>query len=157
MHSPPSSSENATPGMSLGQANLSPRKIKGAHYPPGKLDFWAPLGNCPCNNERVWRFPVLRKSSLRCPCRDLGRVILSSPQAEPCLDELCDRDARCPLWAAFASGTRARKTAAWSVKNLQRGKTNPLRGPEKHPALKTRLDIPFRGDWAYATGRVENR
>jgi hypothetical protein len=39
---------------------------------------------------------------------------------------------------------------------LRRRKTDPFRGPWKHPALKTRLDLAFRGGRVYVTGRPEN-
>ncbi len=48
-----------------------------------------------------------------------------------------------------------RRTAASGLAILQRGKTDSFRGPWKHPALKTRLDIPFRGGRVHVTGRPE--
>ncbi len=39
---------------------------------------------------------------------------------------------------------------------LGRGKTGPFRGPWKDPALKTQLDLVFRGRQVYVTGRPEN-
>ncbi len=38
----------------------------------------------------------------------------------------------------------------------RKGKTDPFRGPWKRPALKTRLDIPFRGGRVYVAGRPES-
>jgi hypothetical protein len=54
------------------------------------------------------------------------------------------------------SDDRVRKTAASGFGILRRGKTDPFRNPWKHPALKTRLDIPFRGGRVYVTGWPES-
>jgi hypothetical protein len=39
---------------------------------------------------------------------------------------------------------------------LRRGKTDLFRGPWKHPELKTRLDLAFRGGQVYVTGQSES-
>jgi len=50
------------------------------------------------------------------------------------------------------SEDRVGKTAALGFEILRRRKTPPFRGSWKHPALKARLDLEFRGDWVYITG-----
>jgi hypothetical protein len=47
------------------------------------------------------------------------------------------------------------KTATSGVGILRRRKTDPFRGPWKHPALKARLDTAFRGARVYAPGRAK--
>ena len=55
------------------------------------------------------------------------------------------------------SEDRVGKTAASGFGILRRGKTDPFRGPWKHPALKARLDLPFRGGREYVTGWPEKQ
>jgi Protein of unknown function (DUF3096) len=45
------------------------------------------------------------------------------------------------------------KTATSSFGILRRRKTDPFRGPWKHPALQTRLTIAFSGGQVYVIGR----
>ncbi len=47
------------------------------------------------------------------------------------------------------------KAAVSGLGILLRGRTDPFRGPWKHPALKTRLDLAFRGGRGYFTGGSE--
>ena len=47
------------------------------------------------------------------------------------------------------------KAAVSGLGILRRGRTDPFRGPWKHPALKTRLDLAFRGGRGYFTGGSE--
>ena len=51
---------------------------------------------------------------------------------------------------------RVGKAAVSGFGILRRRKTDPFRGPWKHPALKARLDIGFRGARVYITDRPEN-
>lgn len=53
------------------------------------------------------------------------------------------------------SEDRVGKAATSGLGILRRGKTDPFRGPWKHPALKARLDIEFRGARVYITGRAK--
>ena len=52
--------------------------------------------------------------------------------------------------------TGSEKRQFWGFVILRRGKTDPLRGPWKHPALKNRLDLAFEGGRANVTERPEN-
>jgi hypothetical protein len=47
---------------------------------------------------------------------------------------------------------RVGKMVAWGFGILRRGETDPFHGSWKHPALKTRLDLPFRGGRVYVAG-----
>ena len=47
------------------------------------------------------------------------------------------------------------KTTTLGLRILRGGETDPLRGSWMHSALKTRLNIEFRGARVYITGRAE--
>ena len=53
------------------------------------------------------------------------------------------------------SEDRVGKTPTSGFGILRRRKTDPFRGPCKHPALEARLDIEFRGARVYITGRAK--
>jgi hypothetical protein len=53
------------------------------------------------------------------------------------------------------SEERFGKTATLGLRILRRRKTDPFRGLWKHPAIKARLDIEFRGARVYITGRAK--
>jgi hypothetical protein len=53
------------------------------------------------------------------------------------------------------SEERVGKTATLGLRSLRRHKTDLFRGSWKHPELKARLDIEFRGARVYITGRAK--
>jgi hypothetical protein len=67
--------------------------------------------------------------------------------------ELLDAMRDAGVGSEYAS---AGKTAVSGFGILRTSKTDPFRGPEKHPALKTRLDFAFRGGQVNIAGPPEN-
>ena len=57
--------------------------------------------------------------------------------------------------AGKVSEARVERGSVSSFGILRRGKTGPFHGPWKHPALKTRLDLEFRGARVYITRRAK--